>query len=118
MKRSGATHCASGAVLAAGADCSCEPVLRRLSRRAAGVVAAVSGLALTTAAMAQATFGGQPASRFKSVPNAEAEGGGAGDTLLGVIPVNTLFFITAAVIAVLWFTLGGGRRARVGRREH
>jgi len=34
--------------------------------------------------------------------------------ILGV-PVNTIFFVAAGVIAVLWFTLGGGRKPKVTR---
>ena len=34
--------------------------------------------------------------------------------ILGV-PANTIFFVTAGVLALLWFTLGGGRKPKVTR---
>ena len=39
-----------------------------------------------------------------------------GDTILG-IPLNTIFFVAAAVIALFWFTIGGGRKPKVAPRS-
>lgn len=36
------------------------------------------------------------------------------DSILGV-DVNVIFFVAVAVIGVLWFTIGGGRKAKVKR---
>ncbi len=82
----------------------------RLGRCAAGI--STGALGITVAAMAVAQSGGN----FKAAPkSAEAEAAaGMPDMILG-IPVNTLFFVAAGVIAVLWFTLGGGRKAKVSR---
>ncbi len=76
----------------------------RLGRCAAGISAAALGI--TVAAMAAAQTGGS----FQAAPlPAEAEAAAEGtDAILGV-PVNTLFFVAAGVIALFWFTLGGGR---------
>ncbi len=87
----------------------------RLGRCAAGI--STGALGITVAAMAVAQSGGN----FKAAPkSAEAEAvdaaaaAGMPDMILG-IHVNTLFFVAAGVIAVLWFTLGGGRKAKVSR---
>ncbi len=86
----------------------------RLGQCAAGI--STCALGLTVAAMAAAQSG----KTFKvapKAPEAEAEAAAASDSIdmiLG-IPVNTIFFVAAGVIAVLWFTLGGGRKAKVTR---
>jgi hypothetical protein len=95
----------------------------RLGQCAAGISACALGI--TVAAMAaaqQQNIYEKPAKgRFLAAPkSAEAEAAeaaaaaGMPDVILG-IPVNTLFFVAAGVIAVLWFTLGGGRKAKVNR---
>ena len=88
---------------------------RRLGRCAAGI--STCALGITVAAMAAAQSGGN----FKAAPkSAEAEAAEAAaasvmpDAILG-IPVNTLFFVAAGVLAVFWFTLGGGRKPKVTR---
>ncbi len=95
-------------------------LLGRLGQCAAGI--STCALGITVAAMAAAQSGGN----FKVAPKsaeAEAANTAAADTeaasvmpdaILG-IPVNTLFFVAAGVLAVLWFTLGGGRKAKVSR---
>ena len=96
---------------------------RRLGRCAAGV--STCALGITVAAMAaaqQQNIYEQPEKpQFQPVPkSADAEAAEAEaastmpDVILG-IPVNTLFFVAAGVIAVLWFTLGGGRKAKISR---
>lgn len=61
------------------------------------------------------------AQNFKSAPEAAEEGGGGGaetpDTILGLIHVNTAFFIAIGVIAAYWFLFGGGRKPKIGRDE-
>ncbi len=62
------------------------------------------------------------AQNFKSAPKAAEEGGGGGaadgpDTILGLVHVNTAFFIAIGVIAAYWFLFGGGRKANIGRKE-
>lgn len=49
-------------------------------------------------------------------PKSVEDEAAATDVILG-IPVNTIFFVAVAVIAVLWFTLGGGRKAKLGRPQ-
>ena len=82
----------------------------RLGQCAAGI--STIALGLTVAAMAAAQSG----KTFKVAPkSAEAEAAAeASDMILGV-PVNTIFFVAVGVIAVLWFTLGGGRKPKVTR---
>lgn len=101
-----------------------RPVARGARRRPAGTALAVLVFsALGVGVAAAQGFGQIPgeaaASRFKAAPVAasvqEAE---AGDLILGMVPADTLFFITAAVIAVFWFTVGGGRKPRIGRSSH
>ncbi len=95
----------------------------RLGRCAAGI--STGALGITVAAMAvaqqQNIFEKPTKGRFQAAPKStEAEAADAAaeagmpDMILG-IPVNTLFFVAAGVIAVLWFTLGGGRKAKVSR---
>lgn len=48
---------------------------------------------------------------FVSAPVPKAEEGG--DMIFG-IPANTIFFVAAGIAAVLWFTVGGGRKVKVG----
>ena len=107
----------AGAVVAGNAPrkSSMQRMRGRLGRCAAGI--STGALGITVAAMAAAQSGGN----FKVAPkSAEAEAAEAEaasvmpDAILG-IPVNTLFFVAAGVIAVLWFTLGGGRKAKVNR---
>jgi hypothetical protein len=75
-----------------------------------------TALGITVAAMAAAQSG----KSFKmapKAPEAEVEAAAASDSLdmiLGV-PVNTIFFVAAGMIAVFWFTLGGGRKPKVTR---
>lgn len=89
----------------------------RLGQCAAGI--STCALGITVAAMAAAQTGGnfQVAPKSAEAEAAEAEAASAmPDAILG-IPVNTLFFVAAAVIAVFWFTLGGGRKAKVSRNR-
>jgi hypothetical protein len=88
--------------------------VRRLAVRcAAGISTFVLGI--TVIAMSEA----QAAKTFKTAPKsaeAEAEAAGVGvpDVILGV-EANTLFFIAAGVVALFWFTLGGGRKPKISR---
>ena len=112
-----------GLELPCGAAAASDPrksgmgrIRRRLGRCAAGI--STGALGITVAAMAVAQSGGN----FKTAPMPpEAEGEAAAasdgiDMILG-IPVNTIFFIAAGVIALFWFTLGGGRKPKVSRNS-
>ena len=110
----------SGTV-AAGIHSGQKTPMRRLSRRLARYGAGLSTgvLAASVAVMAtaqQATKGSGP--RFSAAPNAsDAEGDSLiGDAILG-IPVNTIFFIAVGVIALIWFTIGGGRKPKISPRN-
>jgi len=88
---------------------------RRLGRCAAGISTCALGVSVAAMAMAQS------GKTFKAAPmpaEAEAEAAAAEsampDVILG-IPVNTIFFVAAGVIALFWFTFGGGRKAKVTR---
>jgi len=90
-----------------------------LGRCVAGVSTFTLGITVAAMAMAQQQniYMESEKARFQAAPKAPgAESGdaaaGSVEMILGV-PVNTIFFIAVAVIAVLWFTLGGGRKAKV-----
>lgn len=89
-----------------------KPVLGNTGRCAAAISIVALGIAVSTMAVAQQ--GG----RFKAAPEAaapqEAVDAGTADLIFG-IPANTLFFIAVGAIAVFWFTLGGGRKAKISR---
>ena len=99
---------------------------RRLDRCAAGV--STCALGITFAAMAAA----QSAENFKVAPtSAEGESGetfqlaplspeaaaaaAAAPYMIFGVSSNIIIFVAAGVIAVLWFTLGGGRKSKVTR---
>ncbi len=86
----------------------------RLGQCAAGI--STGALGITVAAMAVAQSGGNFQTAPKA-PEADVEAAAASDSIemiLG-ISVNTLFFVAAGVIALFWFTLGGGRKPKVSR---
>ena len=78
--------------------------------------------------LGSATFVAMPAlswaASFKQVPGASEDGGAGGaggddpDMILGLIHMNTLFFIVLGVFCVFWFLFGGGRKANIGRKGH
>ncbi len=93
----------------------------RLGRCAAGVSTFTLGISVATIAMAQQeNIYEKPAKgRFQTAPRspdaeaADAEAAAqAGDMILG-IPANTIFFVAVGVVALFWFTMGGGRKAKV-----
>jgi len=88
-----------------------------LARWAAGAAAAAFCLTVAAMAAAQGTGGQRSGAAFKQAPKSvEAEAQGV-DMILG-IPANTIFFVAAGVIAIFWFTVGGGRRAKnLGRQQ-
>jgi hypothetical protein len=101
--------------------------LQRISGRVGRCATGIStcALGITVAAMAAAQqqniFEAPSKGRFQAAPkSAEAEAAeaaaaaGMPDVILG-IPVNTMFFVAAGVVAVFWFTLGGGRKPKVSR---
>ncbi|HUF87494.1 MAG TPA: hypothetical protein VMM59_08935 [Thermohalobaculum sp.] len=60
------------------------------------------------------------AAAFKQAPGADKESGGTGgpDTILGLVDINTAFFIAVGVVAFFWFLFGGGRRAKLRGKDH
>ena len=84
-------------------------VAARAGRGAARAASLVAGLGMLGAARA---------AQFQKAPSAEKaeEGGGMPDTILGIVHVNTAFFIAVGVIAFVWFVFGGGRKPKVGRK--
>lgn len=84
-------------------------------RRGAEGVATLS-LAVSVSAVAFAQSGQGSGNRhFKGAPVPKEDNGGL-DTIMG-IHINTIFFIAVGVIALLWFTVGGGRKAKIGRSQ-
>jgi hypothetical protein len=83
-----------------------------LRRFMAGIGTFALAALVATQVEAQLMGGGAKAGKqFMSAPKAQVEEA-SGDMIFG-IPANTIFFVAVAVAAVLWFTLGGGRRAKV-----
>ena len=105
-------------------EITCETRIQRLSRQlgkcAAGVSTFTLGISVAVIAMAQQQniFEKPAKGRFQTAPKSpDAEldpqaAAQAGDMILG-IPANTIFYIVAGVIALFWFTMGGGRKAKV-----
>jgi hypothetical protein len=103
-----------------------ETRLKKLRSRFAryGAAASVAWFSLCVTAAAQIgtnPFKAKTGAAFKGAPppppDPEAQAKAAEEAtnyVLGV-HVNTIFFVAAAVIGVLWFTLGGGRKAKVTR---
>ena len=87
---------------------------RRLSELAARISACALGIAVASMVTAQNVYGQTGGGRFQAAPKAPEAEAAASDMILG-FPVNTLFFVAAGVIAVFWFTLGGGRKPKVTR---
>ena len=87
----------------------------RLGRCAAGISTCTLGITVAAMAAAQQNSGGVPKKvQFETAPLSPEAEAATGELILG-FPVNTLFFVAAGVVAVLWFTLGGGRKAKVTR---
>ena len=100
-----------------------QRIRRRLGRCAAGISTCTLGItvAAMAAAQQQNIFEEPAKAQFQAAPkSAEAEAAEAAaassmpEMILG-IPVNTLFFVAAGVIAVFWFSFGGGRKAKINR---
>ena len=87
----------------------------RLGRCAAGISTFTLGISVAVMAAAQQGSSGVPKKdQFELAPRAPEPEAEMIEQIFG-IPVNTLFFIAAGVIAVFWFTLGGGRKPKVTR---
>ena len=88
-----------------------------VGRCAAGISTCMLGI--TVAAMAVAQSGGN----FKAAPKsaateaAEADAAAAAPDMIFGISANTIFFVAVGVIALLWFTIGGGRKPKVTRQQ-
>lgn len=87
----------------------------RLGQGAAGISAFALGLAVAAMAAAQSGGNFQTAPKSAATEAAEATAAAAAPDMILGIEVNTIFFIAAGVIAVFWFTLGGGRKPKVSR---
>jgi hypothetical protein len=100
----------------------------RLGQYAAGISTAALTVSVAAMAMAQQQniYMKEAGAQFKAAPapppteveaDAAAEAAAlVGDTIFGM-PVNTIFFVTAGVIALFWFTIGGGRKPKVAPRS-
>lgn len=90
----------------------------RFGRAAAAASVAWLSLTVTVMAQTQNIYEKPSSGRFKAAPKAvdpEADAQAASDAtefILG-IHVNTIFFVAAAAIGLLWFTVGGGRKPKV-----
>ena len=96
---------------------------RWLVQQCAGLAAFAFYFIVTAMAMAQQNpfdpDAGGGSGRFKAAPKPpDAEDAAAAsqglDQIMGV-HINTLFFVVAGLIAVYWFTMGGGRKPKVSR---
>ncbi len=81
--------------------------------RAQRWVAAAASFTVTAGVAALATA----QASFKQAPSVEQAEDGGPDTILGLIHVNTAFFIAVGVIAFFWFLFGGERKAKIGRKN-
>lgn len=91
----------------------------RLKRRLAGLSAWLFGVGVAAVAAAQDFGDGAKFGQFKTAPKApDAEDAAmaaqSADMIFG-IHANTLFFVAAGAIAIFWFTVGGGRKAKLER---
>ncbi len=92
----------------------------RLGQCAAGTSTCALGItvAVMAAAQQQNIYEESTKPLWQQAPEAEAADAAAAaaapDMILG-IPVDTMFFVAAGVMAVFWFTLGGGRKPKVSR---
>ena len=87
----------------------------RLGQCAVGISTTALGIAVAAMAMAQSGKSFKMAPKSPEAEAAEAAAAaGTPDMILGV-PVNTIFFVAAGVIALFWFTLGGGRKPKISR---
>ncbi len=104
----------------AKSDTTRETRLQRISGQVGRCAANVStyALAITVASMvtAQNVYGQTSGGRFKAAPKApeaDAEAAAAATDMIFGISANTIFFVAVGVIALLWFTIGGGRKPKV-----
>ena len=96
---------------------------RWLGRCTAGISTCTLGITVAAMAAAQqqniyetpTTPQFQPAPKSAETEAAEAAAAAAMPDMILGFPVNTLFFVAAGVIAVLWFSFGGGSKAKVSR---
>lgn len=94
--------------------------LRWVVQQCAGLATFAFCLVVTAMAMAQQNpfdpKANAGAGGFKQAPKPEdAEAAASGlDYIMG-FHVNTIFFVVASLIAVYWFTMGGGRKPKVSR---
>jgi len=95
--------------------------LRLRTQLARYTAAAAPWLFLWVTAAAQVgsnPFKKEGGARFKGAPpdpEAEAQAAEAAADYYFGIHVNTIFFVPAALVAIIWFTVGGGRKAKVSR---
>ena len=104
----------------AESEMTCESRFQRLSGRLGRCIAGVSTFTLGISVAAMTMAQQNPSKgRFQAAPKtpeaeaADAEAAAqAGDMIFG-IPANTVFFVAVGVVALFWFTMGGGRKAKV-----
>jgi hypothetical protein len=87
----------------------------RLGQCGAGISTAALGISVAAMAAAQSGKNFKAAPKSATVEAAEAEAAASAPDMILGFPVNTLFFVAAGVVAVFWFTLGGGRKPKVTR---
>ncbi len=127
MARSDTTQDLELACEAVAGNAARKSRMQRIRGRLGRCVAGIStcALGITVAAMAAARqqniFEESTKPQFSEAPkSAEAEAAdaaaaaAASDMILGV-HVNTIFFVAAGMMALFWFTLGGGRKSKVTR---
>ena len=99
-------------------DLTSKPQTTGWRNRAAWALNAAAVLALTlpVAMPAQAEDSPQTTGNpnFIPAPSILSSKDGSFDTILGV-HVNVIFLVAVVVVALLWFTIGGGRKAKVKR---
>lgn len=101
-------------------DTRAKRLRSRIARYAAGASAFALCFTFSTMILAQNLYDKPATSRFKAAPKppdpeADAEAAAQATDYIFGIHVNTIFFVAAGIIAVLWFTVGGGRKPKVTR---
>ena len=96
-----------------------QRVSGQLGRCVAGVSTCTLGITVAAMAMAQQNTFEKPAKgRFQAAPKSpdaevDAEAAAQATDMIFGIPANTIFYVAVGVIALFWFTMGGGRKAKV-----
>jgi len=122
MARSDAAREDSVAHIGCSPEIEGETGLNRLGARLARYAAAASVAWFMLCVTASAQLLGKPAGpKFKAPPppttDPDAQAKAAEDSASYILGfhINTIFFVVAGILGVLWFVFGGGRKPKITR---